>query len=100
MAAVRDEYAVNRADSKMFGVLDVGTDMEGCRFSLGVRNSHGMSIRLAMTVVSRAFVCDITDFPGDVQPVPAKHSTAELPKASLLRRRGLVAHYRYDPSGS
>ncbi len=48
-----DEYAVSYAVSpdgmKMFGVLDLATEMQGCRFSIGVRNSHDKSMRLAMT---------------------------------------------------
>jgi hypothetical protein len=35
---------------KMFGVLDLDTGMHGCRFSIGVRNAHDKSMRLAMTV--------------------------------------------------
>lgn len=34
----------------MFGVLDLATEMHGCRFSIGVRNTHDKSMRLAMTV--------------------------------------------------
>jgi len=31
---------------KMFGVLDLETQMECCRFAVGVRNSHDKSLRL------------------------------------------------------
>src|SRR4249920_254130 len=49
IGVVRDEYAVSPDGMKMFGVLDLETQMEGCRFSIGIRNSHDKSIRLAMT---------------------------------------------------
>jgi hypothetical protein len=48
--------------------------MHGCRFSIGVRNSHDKSMRLAMTVGYRVFVCENMAFHGDFQPVLAKHS--------------------------
>ena len=34
---------------KLFGVLDLETQMEGCRFSIGIRNSHDKSLRLGLT---------------------------------------------------
>src|SRR5215813_313820 len=59
---------------KMFGVLDLETTFEGCRFSIGVRNSNDKSMRLAMTVGYRVFVCDDMAFHGDFTPVLAKHT--------------------------
>jgi hypothetical protein len=41
-----EEYAVSPDGAKMFGVLDLETQMEGCRFSIGIRNSQDKSIRL------------------------------------------------------
>jgi hypothetical protein len=43
-----DEYAVSPDGMKMFGVLDLETEMHGCRFSIGLRNSHDRSMRLAL----------------------------------------------------
>jgi len=71
---VRDEYAVDKSGNKMFGVLDLDTGMVGCRFSIGIRNSHDKSMRLALTVGYRVFVCDNMAFSGDFEPVLAKHS--------------------------
>jgi Domain of unknown function (DUF932) len=48
--------------------------MEGCRFSIGLRNSHDKSMRLAMTCGYRVFVCSNMAFAGDFTPVLAKHS--------------------------
>jgi hypothetical protein len=50
IAVVKDEYAVSKDGMKMFGVLDLDTGIAGCRFSIGVRNSHDKSMRLALTV--------------------------------------------------
>jgi len=58
----------------MFGVLDLETQMEGCRFSIGIRNSHDKSLRLGLTVGIRVFVCSNMAFSGDFTPVLAKHS--------------------------
>jgi hypothetical protein len=74
IGVVNDEYAVSRDGMKMFGVLDLDTGMHGCRFSIGIRNAHDKSMRLAMTVGYRVFVCENMAFSGDFQPVLAKHS--------------------------
>jgi len=74
IAIVKDEYAVSKDGMKMFGVLDLDTGITGCRFSIGVRNSHDKSMRLALTVGYRVFVCENMAFSGDFQPVLAKHS--------------------------
>jgi hypothetical protein len=74
IGVVHDEYAVSPDGMKMFGVLDLDTGMHGCRFSIGVRNAHDKSMRLAMTVGYRVFVCENMAFSGDFEPVLAKHS--------------------------
>ena len=71
---VKDEFAISKDGMKMFGVLDLDTGMHGCRFSIGVRNAHDKSMRLAMTVGYKVFVCENMAFSGDFQPVLAKHS--------------------------
>jgi len=50
ISVVREEYAVSGDGMKMFGVLDLETTFDGCRFSVGVRNSNDKSMRLALTV--------------------------------------------------
>ncbi len=74
IGVVHDEYAVSADGMKAFGVLDLATEMEGCRFSIGLRNSHDKSMRLAMTCGYRVFVCSNMAFAGDFTPVLAKHS--------------------------
>jgi len=71
---VHDEYAVSPDGMKLFGALDLETEIEGCRFSIGLRNSHDKSMRLALTVGYRVFVCSNMAFSGDFTPVLAKHS--------------------------
>jgi hypothetical protein len=36
ISVVRDEFAVSGDGMKMFGVLDLETSFDGCRFSLGI----------------------------------------------------------------
>src|SRR5271168_4709148 len=74
IGVVHDEYAVSPDGMKDFGVLDLATEMAGCRFSIGLRNSHDKSMRLAMTCGYRVFVCSNMAFAGDFTPVLAKHS--------------------------
>lgn len=74
ISVVREEYAVSCDGMKMFGVLDLETTFDGCRFSVGVRNSNDKSMRLALTVGYRVLVCDNMAFHGDFTPVLAKHT--------------------------
>src|SRR5713226_3573358 len=74
IAVVNEEYAVSNDGMKMFGILDLETQMQGCRFAIGLRNSHDKSMRLAMTCGVRVFVCHNMAFSGDFTPVLAKHS--------------------------
>ncbi len=74
IGVVSEEYAVSPDGMKMFGVLDLETQMDGCRFAIGLRNSHDKSFRLSLTVGIRVFVCSNMAFSGDFQPVLAKHT--------------------------
>ncbi len=74
IAVVRDEYAVSKDGMRLFGVLDLETTFDGCRFSIGIRNANDKSMRLAMTVGYRVLVCDNMAFHGDFTPVLAKHT--------------------------
>ena len=86
IGVVHDEYAVSPDGMKMFGVLDLATEMQGCRFSIGVRNSHDKSMRLAMTCGYRVFVCSNMAFSGDF--TATKSSTVfNCSVKSLVRHR-------------
>jgi hypothetical protein len=74
IAVTRDEYAIDKTGMKMFGVLDLEEEFSGCRFSIGIRNANDKSMRLALTIGYRVFVCDNMSFKGDFTPVLAKHS--------------------------
>jgi hypothetical protein len=73
IGVVHDEYAVSPDGMKGFGVLDLATEIEGCRFSIGLRNSHDKSLRLAMTCGYRVFVCSNMAFAGDFVDLMAKN---------------------------
>jgi len=74
ITVVREEYAVSPDGGKMFGVLDLNTEWNGVRFSVGLRNSNDKSMRLGMTVGYRVTVCDNMMFKGDFTPVLYKHT--------------------------
>ena len=74
IGVVGEEYAISSDGMRMFGVIDLETQMQGCRFAIGLRNSHDKSFRLALTVGYRVFVCSNMAFSGDFTPVLAKHS--------------------------
>ena len=71
---IRDEYAVSEDGMKLFGILDLESGFDGARYALGLRNANDKSMRLALTVGYRVFVCDNMAFHGDFTPVLAKHS--------------------------
>jgi hypothetical protein len=74
IAVVGEEYAVSKDGMEMFGVLDLETSFNGCRFAIGIRNANNKRFRLSCTVGLRVFVCHNLAFQGDYSPVLAKHS--------------------------
>ncbi len=74
LKVVKDEFAVSQDGMKMFGVMDLNAEFSGCRFSIGLRNSNDKSMRLALTVGYRVFVCDNMAFSGDFTPLLHKHT--------------------------
>ena len=74
IGVVREEYAVSSDGMRMFGVMDLSSGFDGCRFAIGLRNSHDKSFRLSCTVGLRVFVCENLAFHGEYTPVLAKHS--------------------------
>jgi hypothetical protein len=69
-----EEYAVSKDGMEMFGVVDLETSFDGCRFAIGIRNANNKRFRLSCTVGLRVFVCHNLAFQGDYSPVLAKHS--------------------------
>ena len=74
VSVLREEYAVSTDGMRMFGVMDLSFGFDGCRFAIGLRNSHDKSLRLSCTVGLRVFVCENLAFHGEYTPVLAKHS--------------------------
>jgi hypothetical protein len=74
ISVVRDEYAVTPDGMRCFGLLQLEYGFEEVQFAIGFRNSNDKSLRLAMTVGYRVFICDNLAFKGDFTPVLAKHS--------------------------
>ena len=74
IGVVAEEFAVSSDGMEMFGVLDLETAFEGCRFAIGIRNANNKRFRLSCTVGLRVFVCQNLAFHGDYTPVLAKHS--------------------------
>ena len=65
IGVVREEYAVSSDGMRMFGVKDLSSGFDGCRFTIGLRNSHDKSFRLSCTVGLRVFVCENLAFHGE-----------------------------------
>jgi hypothetical protein len=71
---VGEEFAASKDGMEMFGVLDLETSFDGCRFAIGIRNANNKRFRLSCTVGLRVLVCQNLAFQGDYSPVLAKHS--------------------------
>jgi hypothetical protein len=69
IGVARAEYAVSSDGMRMFGVMDLSSGFEGCRFAIGLRNSHDKSFRLSCTVGLRVFVCENLAFNGEYTPM-------------------------------
>ncbi|MBI4480218.1 MAG: hypothetical protein HY651_09370 [Acidobacteria bacterium] len=65
IGVVSEEFAVSKDGMRMFGVLDLEASFDGCRYAIGLRNSHDKSLRLSCTVGVRVFVCENLAFSGD-----------------------------------
>jgi hypothetical protein len=74
IGVVGEEFAVSKDGMEMFGVIDLESSFNGCRFAIGIRNANNKKFRLACTVGLRVFVCHNLAFQGDYSPVLAKHS--------------------------
>lgn len=70
----REEYAVSKDGMRMFGILDLKTELtEFAGLSIGLRNSNDKSMALGMTAGYRVFVCDNMAFSSDFDPIFSKH---------------------------
>ena len=49
IGVVGEEFAVSKDEMEMFGVLDLETSFERCRFAIGIRNANNKRFRLACT---------------------------------------------------
>jgi hypothetical protein len=74
IGVVGEEFAVSKDGMEMFGVIDLETSFDGCRFAIGIRNANNKRFQLSCTVGLRVFVCHNLAFQGDYSPVLAKHS--------------------------
>ena len=50
IGVVAEEFAVSSDGMEMFGVLDLESSFEGCRYAVGIRNAHNKRFRLSCTV--------------------------------------------------
>jgi hypothetical protein len=88
ISVVEEEFAVSKDGMEMFGVLDLETSFEGCRFAIGIRNANNKRFRLACTVGLRVFVCHNLCFRGGLQPRPREALEAFLARRYAIGRRG------------
>ena len=70
----KEQYAVSNDGMKLFGTMELEATFSGCRFALGIRNSHDKTLSLAITVGYRVMVCDNLAFHGDYSPLMRKHT--------------------------
>src|ERR1700692_3201876 len=64
IGVVGEEFAISKDGMEMFGVIDLETSFDGCRFAIGIRNANNKRFRLSCTVGLRVFVCHNLAFQG------------------------------------
>ena len=70
----REEYALAREGSQMFGVLTCSNGhVADWRLAIGLRSSYDRSLAVQLVAGSRVFVCDNLAFSGETQ-VSRKHT--------------------------
>jgi hypothetical protein len=74
IGVVGEEFAVSKDGMEMFGVIDLETSFDGCRFAIGIRNANNKRFRLSCSVGLRVLVCHNLALQGDYSPGLAKHS--------------------------
>jgi hypothetical protein len=95
IAVHKDEYAVSDDGFRMFGVMELETTFSGCRFALGIRNSHNRTLALGITVGFRVMVCSNLAFHGDYTPLLRKHTkNFNLEQALSIGVDDVQRHFR------
>ena len=67
LVPVKEAYALNAAQSKLFGVVTFKADSEGGEYTnmIGFRHSNDKTLALSLTIGKRVFVCDNMCFAGE-----------------------------------
>ena len=65
IGVVREEYAVSSDGMRMFGVMDLSSGFEGCRFAIGLGTAMTRAFGCSCTVGLRVFVCENLAFHGE-----------------------------------
>lgn len=69
-----EDYLISRGGDRMFGILDLRSDQdEDYGLTIGVRNSHDMSLPVGLLLGTRVFVCSNLSFGGEVR-IQTKHT--------------------------
>jgi hypothetical protein len=77
LAIKREEYAVMRNDSILFGVMDLTWETSGRNTALDVRTSNDKSFAIQIAIGARVLVCDNLMLSGELIALKRKH-TANL----------------------
>jgi len=85
LKVTREEYAVQRHNALLFGVLDLDWGVTGeFTAAMGLRTSNDKTMPLQIAVGKRVFVCDNLAFSGDLIALTRRHTSG------LDLRRALV----------
>src|ERR1017187_7253368 len=98
IGVVQEEYAVSADGMRMFGVMDLSSGFDGCRFAIGLRNSHDKSFRLSVTIGLRLWrACHKRSYAQHLFMCskPAEMLAGEGPGSLLLS----IISSRWPPAG-
>ena len=83
------DYAVWREGLRFFGVLTLGSAVNGYAATVGIRNSHDKEFPAALALGSRVFVCDNLAFSSEVV-IKTRHTARILERLPAVVGTGIT----------
>ena len=88
IGVVGEEFAVSKDGMEMFGVIDLETSFDGCRFAIGIRNVNNKRFRLACTSDCACSCVTTSRFRAII--VPSSRNTQRTSRSKIASRLALT----------
>ena len=84
IGVVGEEFAVSRDGMEMFGVIDLETSFDGCRFAIGIRNANNKHFRFPAPSVCACSCVTTSHFRGTIAPSSLNTRNTSRSKTAYL----------------